>query len=74
MKYREQTLGRNLWTDVNNGVRDEELRYALSVVLQQPRPEPFLPINQRMVQQDVSDINTLALILFRYIQFISLHI
>jgi len=58
MKYREQTLGRNLWTDVNNGVRDEELRYALSVVLQQPRPEPFIPINQRMVQQDVSDTYT----------------
>jgi hypothetical protein len=58
MKYGEQTLGRNLCTDINNGVHDEELRYALYVVLQQPRPELFLPTDPILVQQDVSDTTT----------------
>jgi len=58
LKYREQTYGRSLLADINNGVRNQELRYALSVSLQHIR-DSLVPINQMLIQRDVSDITTL---------------
>jgi hypothetical protein len=45
--------------DISNGVRNEELRYALSISLQYLRPDPLISIDYILVQRDVSEITTL---------------